>query len=147
MKLMLAALLSLTSVFAVTEKTIEKKFRINSRTDFGARVFYNCDSVEDRTYDILEELGATDIEVRCTGGIDRFGNYAREAYVKTTYTVQTSEEQGSFQDFKIRSFNSCHLYDSIFTNVMDSFTFEEMSDLRRCVSSRSRFIVSGTVLK
>ena len=96
---------------------------------------------------MLEELGATDVEVKCTGGIDPIGRYHRDAYVKTTFTVQTSEDAGVYEDFKIRSFRSCHLNREIFTNVMESFTFGELSKVRRCVSSRSPFRVSGTVLK
>ncbi|MEX0799142.1 MAG: hypothetical protein WD025_06840 [Bacteriovoracaceae bacterium] len=157
MKLIIMALLAFSVSFATAqvvdtvEKTQTESFRIDSRTDFGGRVYYACESVEHKTEALLKELGAYDISVRCSGGIDPWGGYAREAFVKTTFTVKSENAQGdqdgSYEEFEFKSFGSCHLYSEVFSQVKDAFEFERLDKVRRCFRSNDRITISGSVLK
>ncbi|MCO4754043.1 MAG: hypothetical protein KC478_06155 [Bacteriovoracaceae bacterium] len=157
MKLLLVALLVGSSAFAnmvpTAEKTVTKKFRMDSRTDFGARVYYNCDSVEIRGEELLEELGATNILVDCSGGLDPVTRWPMDAYVEATFTVKVEDANGQgtgmYEDFLFRSHTSCDLYKSFFDHVKDEFEFAELDRVRSCSSSSrmNRIKISGTVLR
>ncbi len=155
MKLLLVALLVGSSAFAnmvpTAEKTVTKKFRMDSRSDFGARVYYNCDSVEVRGEELLEELGATNIDVECSGGIDPFNRYPQDAYVEATFTVKVEDEKGEglgmYEDFYFRSHTSCDLFKSFFKGVKDAFSFSSLDRVRSCSGRMNNIRIKGTVLR
>ena len=76
---MRSALLTLTllaSSFSVfSAEYISKSFQYSdSGRDGMTQNYYSCDSASDTLRDHLETLGAIDISVRCSGGID-YGRY------------------------------------------------------------------------
>jgi hypothetical protein len=143
LKLILISVLTISSAFAVDYERKSESFTISQFAGNGARVFYNCDSVEDAVTQTLEDMGAIVRSVRCTGGLDRFGNFHTAARVKTTFDALNSEIDGnissSIQSVEIKNSNSCHLYNSIFKGISDSFEVSKV-DMRKCnrPSARTR---------
>lgn len=155
MKVLLIALLAVSSVYAQTISTVEnsvsKKFRISDRTDFGGRVYYSCDSVESHAKKLLKTLGATNIDVDCRGGFEPHTRMATPAFLTASFTAKASDENGSgegyFEEFKIRSFNNCHLFKDLFKNFKDGFEFERIDRISSCMRSSDHVRISGSVLK
>ena len=141
MKLLVMTLLALSTTFA---QTITKKFVVDSFTDFGGRAYYSCDSVEDRTADFLEILGASNISVKCSGGFDHHTGWTREAFVIATFEVA---QNGSYEEFELRSSDNCHLYKEIFSGVKKAFDFERVDRVRSCMRSNDSVRITGSVLK
>lgn len=141
MKLLVMALLAFSTTFA---QTVTKKFVVDSHTDFGGRAYYDCDAVEMKTADFLELLGASNISVKCSGGLDRHMGWAREAFVVASFDVA---QEGSYEEFELKSFDSCHLYKEIFSGVKKAFDFERVDRVRSCMRSSDSVRITGSVLK
>jgi hypothetical protein len=79
----LLALTTTASVFAQTHKV--------SFTHFGNRggnqSYYACSFVESQAYKYLELLGATDVRVRCSGGIQSGGWHPQPVSVTATFQL------------------------------------------------------------
>jgi hypothetical protein len=151
MKLLISiiAMISATAYGADFErKTIN--YSISDRTGNGERIFYNCDSVETKTKAMLKKLGAKDINVDCTGGLDRFGRHHMPAYVSADFMALNSELSGNrnvaFQTVKFVERNNCHFVNSSLKSLSEVLEISEIS-LRNCTSSRSTARASVTVLK
>lgn len=155
MKLFLMALLAFSGAYAQTvntvDKTVSTDFRVASHTTFGNRVYYVCDVVESAAKTLLETLGAKDVEVRCSGGLDPYSGYARDAHVKATYTVKAmsedGESEGTYQEFEFKKFGSCHLYAEVLEGVKGDFDFERLDRVRTCFRSDDNIRITGSVLK
>ncbi len=98
-----------------------------SFTHFGQegnrQSYYACSYVEDQTYDVLDTLGATGIDVRCSGGITS-GWYAGPVYVTARFDlprINGSEE--SILEFKGDVFNpSCSINVKIIKESLKAFS-------------------------
>lgn len=149
-KLFFALVFLSTSVFAVNYETQTSKFVISDRAENGNRVYYNCDSVESKVTSILEEMGAIVQSVRCTGGIDRFGQFHMPARVVAIYESLNSEIAGNvssaISDVKIREHGNCHLNNSIFKNIKEKFEITALKQ-SRCISASSRTLIKMKLLK
>ena len=121
-------------------------FRIDSSTAFGGRVYYDCDHVENKTRSMLKTLGAQDIEVRCSGGIDPFGqrSISWESSVKTTFKAPTS---GKYQAVEFSDFDSCHLASEILDNIDESFITRNTDRSRLCFMHDEPYTITLEVLK
>ena len=65
----IAALFAVSSAFA--SEYVTKKLSWGPRTHHGGTVtYYNCDSVENTVESHLEALGAQNVSVNCSGGIE-----------------------------------------------------------------------------
>lgn len=140
----------ISNAFAVGYQTVDKGFTIFSNFG-GGQVFYNCDSVENKVEDLLKEMGAKNISVRCSGGLDRFGRFSTSARVRTSFDVLSYEAPNdgtlfSTQTVEVRERGNCHLYNSSFKALSKSF---EMSDIstRSCFRPSDRTRISFKVLK
>lgn len=147
---MIVALMS-ASVFAADYERQVDSFTISTIAGNGARVFYNCDSVETKTKEILEEMGAIVQSVRCSGGLDRWnGRFNLPARVTAVYDVLNSELDGNVAtmivDTRISERNNCHLNIEIFEAVKDNFEIEKFTQ-RRCSRPGNRTLIDMTVLK
>lgn len=93
---LLSALLISTSAFAAN---INFTYFGN---EGGRQSYYACDYVEDQTQSYLELLGATNIDVRCSGGIQPSGWSVQPVSIRASYdlpvvtgqSVETVEIQG-----------------------------------------------------
>lgn len=136
----LGMLLASISAFAV-----EEKFTV-SHIVAGGYVYYNCDSVEDATEDMLEALGATEINVRCRGGFDNMNpSWSTSARVTANFELP---EEGVLTSVELRGRDKCHLATSIYNAVSVHFDVSN-EDVSRCSSFRpnSRYKITFDVVK
>ena len=98
----------------------------------------------------MKDFGATNVSVRCTGGLDRWGGFATEARVSLSMDVLKTETQGAmrgeYQAVEFRAFGSCHLYKEIAEKTHGLFDVKSLSYTRRC-NSMDRFRLNGEFLK
>lgn len=71
--LVIASLLVSGSAMAVDAGTKVVTFSAGGRGGLNY-TFFNCDSVEGQVETLIEKLGGTNVSVRCTGGLDPWGN-------------------------------------------------------------------------
>ncbi|MBD63806.1 MAG: hypothetical protein CME62_01255 [Halobacteriovoraceae bacterium] len=148
--LMIAVLVS-ANVFAADYERQMDSFTISTIAGNGARVYYNCDSVETKTKKVLEQMGAIVQSVRCTGGLDRWnGRFNLPARVTAVYDVLNSELDGNVAtrivSTRISERDNCHLNIEIFEAVKDNFEIEKFTQ-RRCSRPSNRTLIDMTVLQ
>ena len=151
MKFLMALVFSFSFAYSAEYKDFKTKYTIQTRTDFGSQVFYNCDSVENRVERLLETLGAKNISVRCTGGLDMWGNFHLPARVTAKYSALSNEMINSginteLVEEKVKERNSCHLLNTSFNKLRKNFLIDSYK-VRRCTSSNTRSNIRFTVLK
>lgn len=139
---LLALILSWTAWAVPRPK--ETSFGIPSNLGAGNRVYYNCESVENATRHVLSELGATEIRVKCTGGLDPVSRVHTDAFVRARFFVV---EQGEFETVVFRDRTNCHLITEIFEGVRGSFILHNVQGVRRCWDASSPYHFSAEVLK
>jgi len=75
MRLMIIMALVLSSLTASATDLVARRFSFTYQDrNPGTRTYHNCDSVEDTLRDHLQTLGAQNIRVTCSGGIQNWGN-------------------------------------------------------------------------
>lgn len=122
-----------------------KEFTIRSSFGAGGRVYYNCDSVESSVADMLSEMGAIRINVRCSGGIqDNFP--PMDAYVRVTFTAlklaAINDRDVIKADWKrvdLHSWDDCVLKTQVFENVQSGFALSDVRRTTQCSSPSSQF--------
>lgn len=122
------------------------EFMIRSSTMTGW-VYYNCDSVEQAVTDLLSKLGASNISVRCTGGIDH-SHPPMDAYVDVTFDAlklaainDTDIVMANYLPVKIRSWDDCDLKSQIFKNTQSGFSMTDVK-VSSCSNPSSAFKAS-----
>ena len=142
------ALVSL-NVYAAEYERKEANFTIRDRVGFDI-VYYNCDSVESTVENILEEMGAKEIRVRCTGGLDINGFIHLPARVSADFEAINAELDGKISvqvdEIQFRNHKNCHLYNNIVKAVQDKFEIAHI-DMRRCHRIGGATRISMSVLK
>lgn len=128
MRVLLLSLLLSLNVFANTYQDRNTSFTI-STFGGGNNHFYSCDTVEWEVEALLKKLGATNISVRCTGGIDSWNiNFSRPAYVRASFTaLSISNDITDFETEGLRIVNlklktrptNCHLLTQAFQGLKD----------------------------
>lgn len=128
-----------------------KEFTIRSATSFGGWVYYNCDSVENAVTDLLTKLGASNIRVWCTGGLQD-NQPPMDAYVDVSFDAlklaainDTGIVMAHWTPIKIHTWDSCELETEIFNNTRSGFSMTNVA-VSRCSSSTSQFRASLTTL-
>ena len=127
-----------------------KEFVIRSSTIDGW-VYYNCDSVEDTVTDLLTKLGAGNISVRCTGGIqddqplmDAFVDVTFDA-LKVAGASDTDTVMAKWTPVKIDSWDNCDLKSQILKETQSGFSMMDVK-VSSCWDSSSPFRASLTTL-
>ncbi len=150
--------LGLTSLAQAAVPTVVNQnkvdFVVNGRADLGAQVYYNCDSVEEYTKNILSQMGATHISVTCTGD---FGNHLTDypmvhAQFESLRLADPNQSQASgpmadWQVLQLRDFDNCQLARAIVHGVKDSFEISKFSGDRMCGEANSGYRYELTILK
>ncbi len=104
--LIISALLISTSAFA--GEWVTKKVSFSPRTYTGGSAhYYNCRSVESTVESHLEALGATNVSIRCSGGIER--GWSTPAHVSGSYDVKMPETNDMARVVTLKGFDSCNL--------------------------------------
>ncbi len=155
MKFLVMAIFALsTSVFAAGYQTVSAKYTIFSNVGSGGSIYYNCDSVENKVEDLLELMGAKNIRVRCTGGLDTFGGrFSTPPRVRATFdavrsNVRNDGTYASVKRVEIRKRNNCHLYNSSFKALSRYFEISNAKTSHCSLSRASRRTrISFNVLK
>ena len=124
-------------------------FVISNFAQDGSRVYYNCASVEDSVDDTLKTLGAKDIRVRCTGGLDQW-SMPTPAYVRASFRSISAEVNGNLstsmhtEDLDAR--DNCHLNFAVFKGVQKYFEISSFN-MGRCFRPSDRTRLTVDVLK
>jgi hypothetical protein len=128
-----------------------KEFSIRSSTSPGESVYYNCDSVENAVTDLLSKLGARNISVWCTGGI-QYDQPPMDAFVDVSFDAlnlaninDTGIVMANWTPIKIHSWDDCELKTQIFNNTQSGFSMSNVR-LASCLNSTSQFRASLTTL-
>lgn len=104
--LIISALLISTSAFA--GEWVTKKVSFSPRTYTGGTThYYSCSAVENTVESHLEALGATNVKVRCSGGIDR--GWSTPAFVSGSYDVKVPETNDMARVVTLKGYESCDL--------------------------------------
>lgn len=130
----IAMVLSL-GAFAVEQ---EVNFTYFGNEEIGTRSYHNCDSVESSAKSILKKLGATDISVRCTGGLDVWSRMALPVNLRASFNtpVVTGE---SYEIVKLRGDN-CGLETRMIKSFLKVFTnIEVLKERSNCGMSRATY--------
>jgi hypothetical protein len=129
-------------------------FAIDSMTDVGNRIYYNCDSVENQVTGLLKEMGAQNIRVTCYGGMDRnMPPISWEASVDLSYSAMKlagADESGVkaiWTPVSIRDSDNCHLLTQVFRNVKGHFAIRSLKGPGHCGSIDQSFRVQFETLK
>lgn len=120
MKLFLIALSLIVTQFSYADQVAyptatEIHYTLNSHLGGGEQVYYNCDSVESSVYSILKKIGAEQIKVNCTGGLDDW-RFPMPAYVSARFIAASSiknkqaPRKASVESISLRDNGSCHLF-------------------------------------
>ncbi len=123
--------------------SVAKDIVIRSDAGFGNKIYYSCDSAQSAAESLLVEMGATNVSVRCTGGLDEF--VSTEAYLQLYYEplkLAKPNEKAAFTAnwtaVELRGFDGCHLNNQIFEQIQGDFELRQISQ-RRCGSLSSSY--------
>lgn len=151
MKAIVIGLLMMSSnLYAVGYQSMNASYTIFSNVG-GGQVYYNCDSVENRVEDLLEEMGARNIRVRCSGGLDRFGRMSTSAHVRAnfealSYSMPNDGTHFSVKRVEVRERDNCHLYNTSVRALAKYFETSNVST-SACFRPGDRTRISLNVLK
>lgn len=108
MKMMtiVAALFAVSSAFA--SEYVSRKLSFSPRTHHGGTItYYNCDAVEAMAESHLQALGASNVRVSCSGGIEM--GWMTPVFVRASFdAVVPGENYGTVQ-ITLKGNESCHL--------------------------------------
>ncbi|MBD65602.1 MAG: hypothetical protein CME62_10375 [Halobacteriovoraceae bacterium] len=148
--IILTLVLMAGNALAIGYEQKNASFTISSIAGNGSRVYYNCNSVEDKVEDVLLQLGAKNIRVRCSGGLDRWG-MSTDAFVRASFTALSEDVDGNIiaavSHEEIRKRSDCHLYSEIVEGVEDKFLMYSVPQVDRCYRAGDRTRIKLSVLK
>ena len=148
--LILLSALLMSNAYAIGYKAVSANYTIFSNVG-GAQVYYNCDSVENDVERMLEEMGAKNIRVRCSGGLDTFGRFSTSAFVRAHFEVLSYEVSNdgtifSSERVEIKERDNCHLYNTSFRALSKFFEMTQAST-GSCFRPGDRTRISFNVIK
>lgn len=95
-------------------------FSPSTHTGGGTVSYYNCDSVEDMAESHLEDLGAMNVNVRCTGGISNGWN--SPAHLSGTFDAPVVVASDKVEILVLRGNDSCSLNSEFLDMVLPMFS-------------------------
>ncbi len=92
---------------------------LGARVGHFGRIYYECDSVEDDVEEFLEALGATNVRVHCSGGLDTINpRFTTPASFRATYTAYAidpaSTDVRTYSEVNLRGRDNCALIAELF---------------------------------
>ena len=113
-------------------------FGISSSTSSGS-VYYNCDSLEDMTENMLKKLGANDVRVRCSGGLES-GTYWGPASITASFS------SASYKAFQLRDSDNCHAAQEIFAGLRSKLDLNSISGTKSFCDGNDSYRIQGNAL-
>ncbi|GEM_PF-3752531 len=114
----------------VSWKTHKVNTAIGMNTGTSGQIFYNCDSAERQVESFLEDLGATNINIRCTGGLEPWGGITTIARVHGSFDTMmydpNGQELAEMTSIRLRGWDNCALIAELFWVWDDKFTIENL---------------------
>lgn len=142
----IAALFVVSSAFA--SEYVSRKMSWGPRTYNGGTVsYYNCQSVESTVESHLESLGAQNISVRCSGGIEM--GWTMPAHVTAKFDAPVPAENEVVHEVTLKGSDSCHLNTEFLDAAIPMFPgVKVLSKRASCSGGRlDRWSYSLTVTK
>lgn len=139
--ILLASLLVTTSAMASEVGLKKVSFSVGGRGGLNYS-YYNCDSVKDTVEALIEKLGGSSVSVRCTGGLDTWGNMPpMPAYVTATFDNAASGNGPTERvTLKSRFESSCELNTTALNAILPQFeNITVVSKRDTCFDNRSRW--------
>lgn len=125
-------------------------FGVNGHEDLGTEVYYNCDSVESYTEDLLQKMGAQNISVTCMGdhmGLTSYPNIEVSFdSARTTGAASDRVIEADWTPVSLHDFNNCQLARAIVRGVQDHFEIKDLTGMRSCGSPGASYRYNMTVL-
>jgi hypothetical protein len=128
-------------------------FFLSEYQEFPAQVYYSCDEVQERATELLQTLGASQVNVDCEGGINPFGIYSAPHVTLNFDSVQASKPSASatgvtahFTTIQLRGTQGCDLTHQILEQVKGSFDIQSLVGDSSCMSPDSPYSMTITVL-
>jgi hypothetical protein len=128
-------------------------FFLSSDQEFPDQVFYSCDEVQASATQLLQTLGATQVNVDCEGGINPFGSYSAPHLTLRFDSVQASQPSTAatgvsahFATVQLRGTQGCDLTHQILEQVKGSFDIQSLTGDSSCISPDSPYSMTITVL-
>jgi hypothetical protein len=150
--------LTLSLGFSLAQAAVPSE-RISNQVDFtispnfsaGEKVYYDCWSAESAIEDQMEKMGAKNIEVRCTGGLNTFNpDMSMPAHILMTFTNLVAGSPGAvnadWKQMRINSFGNCHLMSQVYDNVKASLELQNVKGPGHCSHPDSSFHMSFMAL-
>ncbi len=128
----------------------EVSYSLPSHVGGGDQIYYNCDSVESTVKSMLKKLGAEDIRVRCTGGIDEWST-PTSAFVTAKFVAASMVKNNqaprvaSIKSVTLRDDGNCHLYNETLMALSEGMELDVVDGPSYCSSGsriRNKFEVS-----
>ena len=146
-----------SAVFALPAKVVSNdySFAVNSNWDFGGKIYYRCDTVENTAKEMLQVMGARNVQVKCYGGItDTTPSFAWDSSLDVKYDsvkeASASDSQTVQADYSsavVKDYQNCFLANQLFKKFQKTFSIKNLSGLRSCSSPDSNYKYSFDVLK
>ncbi len=127
-------------------------FPIWEQTGAGNQTFYSCDGLEDLTKSFLQKLGATNVQVSCSGGIDQGGiGYDGSPDVQAKFTAlrvsaKGATQAGNYRHFVISGRDNCAAAQAIFAGIRKAMSITGVTGDSRFCESYERYDIEGEVL-
>jgi hypothetical protein len=146
----LLALVVSASSFAGEYVSKKVSFSVGGMGGFNT-TYYNCDSVEDRVESHLETLGASNISVRCSGGLDTWSSMPpMPAYVTASFDAQLPSNGGGVEEMtlKARFDQDCELNTKALQAILPEMPGVTIVSKRdSCFDNRSRWFYEITIAR
>jgi hypothetical protein len=115
---------------------------------FSNKSFYTCDYVEARAEDILERLGARNIEVDCRGGLPHWdNNWVTASFdVIKESTADKATTQAQAAGVSLSFFESCDLHERMMKQLSRKFEVIQKTVRGSCWDSRGQLDYNITLL-
>lgn len=110
------------SAFAGEFASKRISFSPRTHTGPGSQTYYNCDSVEMMAESHLESLGATNVSVRCSGGIGRGNPFPMPAHLSGTFDAPVTTSGGASKEVKLKGNDGCNLNSEFLDYVIPMFS-------------------------
>lgn len=145
-------LLLASSAFAVDAipRTSKVGFFVSESTGAGNTTYYSCDGLEDLTKSMLKKLGASDIRVRCSGGLDS-GTYWGTPSIDVSFVSPmrgsgAEARAASYQTVQLRDSDNCHAAQTIFAAIRSRLDLTSVSGTESFCDSNDSYRIQAQAL-
>lgn len=128
--------------------TSSVSFSIFESTGGGNYTYYSCDALEDLTKSMLKKMGASDIRVSCSGGLDG-GQYFGSPSVRASFVHPVRANEGARAQYKsvtLKDSDNCHAAQEIFSAIRVKLDLASVSGDRPFCEPRQSYKIQVQAL-